>query len=230
MLMVFLVVATMLLASPADKWRQVADEHISFAQGLAGEHARFGPDFYDALIKGNIAGCKPIEHRLAALDAAQAREVVLYCDHFCRPWADTWAEAVWPCEKKHPPAWCDDSNLAAAHFKLEPFFSALAAAVRNTHDPLVRYNIMAVIAVRLSAKVIDDHPHDLIDKWVSVVASEYLREAAAEDAIAIGRMLEGSTIGLTPRTASEFASYVKRTDALTEEQRRALEGLRRASG
>ena len=226
-LIVFLITTPILVGAKQGNWGQLADEHIRFAKGLAMEQVRFGPGFYDTLIKGNIAACEPIERKLAGLSKSQVLQINLYCRYFCRPWADAWAEAVWPCERRRSPAWCDDEDLAAAHLKLDPFFASLTVEVRQAADPLVRYNIMAMIAVRLSAKVIVDHPLRLVDRWVAAAVSEYLRGAPAEDAIAIGRMLEASSVGLTPLTAAEFESYVHRTSTLTDEQRKSLLGIGR---
>jgi hypothetical protein len=218
-------------ATPSDRWDEVAQKEVSFAQGLAREEVRYGPEL-EKLINETVEACRPVDSKLSGLSEKEIRLVRLYCADHCEPWHQAWVEALAPCDTSHPPRWCDHPNQAAQVLQFGPYFDGLKTAVEASNDTLERFNIMAIMAGRLAKKVVEDYPRSDIDGGVASVAEVFLRRAAPEDAIQIAERLGGAlSFGKHSVLAGKLVDYANANQsALTQQQtqslRRAIDSLR----
>jgi hypothetical protein len=216
-----------LLGSRADRWREVAQSDVAFARGLAAEGIRFDASFRSRLIDGRVARCSPRPSKIRGLDSADLQRMDLYCLQFCDPWNRTWMEILSACDRLWVPKWCrsGDDRLVTEHVQLGSYFETLSAAIRESHDPLERSNIMEVIAERLNDEVLRHHPSDPLDEWVSGALSAYLQGATPDEVILIAEPICGATFGHGARVAREFVAFRDRPGAMTENQKCAMKAI-----
>jgi hypothetical protein len=221
-----LAIVPLLLASSADRWRDLGQHHGLFARGLANEQVRYGPEFYDR-VKDSVERCEPIPNKLTGLDPAQVRLVRLFCEQLCMPWLTSWAEALEACDSHHAPRWCSDFGLAGKHLGVGPYFEVLIVSLRQSSSSLERYNIMAVIADRLTKTVFRHYPPHDLDIWVAEALSEYLRSATGDDVLLIARQLSSASFGKHSAVANQVGAYARQAAGLTPAQTSELQEIAR---
>ncbi len=222
-LLTTLIWSTVLSVEGQD-WHAVAESDVLFARGLAKEEVKFGPEFMK-LITDTVDACQPIPSKCVGLDEPKLRQIDLFCKRYCSPWRTAWSAALSPCEAARPPKWCEDGRLAAKHFELGPYFDTMTTAIQSSDNALERFNIIAIIAERITKKVLRDYPHEKIDSWVAAAVADFLPRATPDDAIEIGRRLNAVSFGRKSETAKTLLAYADRAEALDDGQRNEMRKL-----
>jgi hypothetical protein len=219
MLCLALGLPSLLAATAGDRWKEVGQKEVLFAQGLTREQVRYGPEL-TGLINGTIEACRPAALKLSARSEKEIRLIELYCTSHCEPWREAWADALAPCEEDHRPKWCDDPKRAGQELHFGPYFQVLTEALGETSDALERFNIMAVMAERLDRKVVRDYPRSDIDGWVANATTAYLHGADSQDVIEIAQRLGILSFGKRSVVAQVLLDYANRSN-LTQQQERS---------
>jgi len=223
-LVLLLLSAPLLLGAKGDQWRRVAESEVRFAIGLAELHVRFGPTFAK-LISESTDGCGPVDYKLAGLDDNEQKQVRLYSDYFCAPWAEEWGKIIRTCDQEPGPKWCEGDEEGEKHLQFHNYFDVMQEALRTTSDRVGRFNIMAGVGVRLSDKVFRDFTEAMVDKWVIPTATEFMKSAPPDDVMVVAKVLDASVYGYSKGIAAAFASFAEKSADFSVEQREELKKM-----
>jgi hypothetical protein len=162
------------------------------------------------------------------MDPEEFERLKYYGTRYCAPWDELWSRTFLACQDRLvTPKWCDsdDEQVLIDHVPFVTYVETLAAAIPESADPLVRGNIMEVIADRMNSEALRDFPTQPLDLSIAGALAAYLKDATADEVIRIAEPICGATFGHGKRIPAEFVAYRDRPGGMTDDQRCALTAI-----
>ncbi|MBI3449883.1 MAG: hypothetical protein HY049_13325 [Acidobacteria bacterium] len=142
----------------------------------------------------------------------------------CKSYDEWWREFYRTCSLPQHPTECWDERQYSL-LKVDRYISGMVDALKDSTDPIERFDI-AVEAVRLtSAHVIYEWPRRRFERRICEAVEEYLPGAPVADVRTLIGYVQDSFLGLPGSAARALRKYARKTSGLSAEDRASLVAL-----